>query len=332
MKCGGRAQQTAEQQEDHRHRDCKSSRFLVLPNELILAITGFLDQESRLLLSLSCRRLRVLLDSHLDLALDDRATKVRFLQILELDHPEYLTCRYCGLLYNWRKREFSKYGCPRARPHQSVDVLVSYAQAILAGDRRCISVSREVVDLILRAHEHGPQKCLPVSFLNRCGHSRDGVSGTSEARLVDGQLILGSRIEVEVESGQGVVTMMNRLMIQFFCIHSTATLGIADKTWQTFEQEALANMTMAGPGTETFKAFKCCFCETDHDMQVKKNVADGTIRIIVHVWRNYGRRYRNKMSSEQIFHRYPVLRLGADTVSQRNLRAVFESQEGVGVF
>ncbi|KEF56778.1 uncharacterized protein A1O9_06968 [Exophiala aquamarina CBS 119918] len=102
-------------------------------------VASFLDQESQLLLSLSCRRLCALLGSHLDLTLNnDKATKVRFLQLLELDYPEYLTCRSCGLLYFWRKMEFFQYNCPRANRHMVADTLLSYGQYIQAGDKKYI--------------------------------------------------------------------------------------------------------------------------------------------------------------------------------------------------
>ncbi|EXJ75030.1 uncharacterized protein A1O5_01726 [Cladophialophora psammophila CBS 110553] len=132
---------------------------------------SFLDQESQLLLSLSCRRLRALLNSHLDLMLnDDRPTKVRFPQLLELDHPVYLTCRSCGLLYPWRKMDFFQYDCPRA------------------------------------------------------------------------------------------------------------FVGIVDKIWQNFEQ-AVTSMIV---GSEKFEVFKCSFCETGHQVHVKKGEGVRT-RIVLNV-------------------------------------------------
>jgi len=309
---------TAEQQDHYDHNP-----LLDLPNELVLTVASFLDQESQLLLSLSCRRLRVLLNSHLDMALsDDRATKVRFLQLLELDHPEYLTCRSCGLLYLWRKMEFFQYDCPRANHHLVADILVSCGQFIQAGDNKYVWVRRGVVDLILRAYEHGPSHGLPVSFLNMSGHDHHGVSRTNEARLVDGQLILASRMEVEAESGLEV-EVMARLFLPNICLHLCATAGVIDKIWQTFEQ-AVASMIV---GSEKSEGFKCPFCETDHQVHVKKT-AGNRARIVLNVWRNYGRRYGNRLSTEQVFHRDPALRLDADTVSQRDVRAAFESKTG----
>ena len=55
----------------------------------------------QLALSLSCRRLRVLLSFSLDLSLYDISTKLRFLQCLEPDYPEYLTCHSQLILANY---------------------------------------------------------------------------------------------------------------------------------------------------------------------------------------------------------------------------------------
>lgn len=309
---------TAEQQAHYDHNP-----LLDLPNELVLMVTSFLDQEFQLLLSLTCQRLRVLLSSQVNMALGgDKATKVRFLRLLELDHPEYLTCRFCGLLYPWRKMEFFQYECPRAAHHLIADRLVSYHQSIRAGGMKYVRVSRGVVDLILRAYEYGPPHGLPVSFLNMSGHDYHGVSRTNEARLVDGQLILASRMEVEADSGQEVAVMV-RLFVPNECLHLYASVVIVNKTWRPFEQ-AIASMIV---GSEESEVFKCSFCETDHQVYVKKS-AENRTRIVLNVWRNYGRRHGNKLSNEQIFHRDPMLRLDADTVSLRDVRATFESKTG----
>ena len=218
--------------------------------------------------------------------------------------------------------KFLQYNCPRAKCHTLVDVLLSYGQFIHAGAKKYVLVRRGVVDLILRASEHGPGHGLPVSFLNMSGHDHYGVSRTNEARLVDGQLILASRVEAEAESGREMA-LMRRLFIPNVCLHLSSTVGIIDKIWQTFEQ-SFASMIV---GSEKSEIFKCPFCETDHQVHVKKSNGEQT-RIVLKVWRNYGRRHGIRLSNEQIFHRDPMLRLNTDTVSQRDVRAAFESKMG----
>ncbi|EXJ93451.1 hypothetical protein A1O1_01843 [Capronia coronata CBS 617.96] len=82
--------------------------------------------------------------------------------------------------------EFFQYDCPRTRYHTHADVLLSYGHFILVGDKKCVRMRQEVVDLILRAYEHGPGHGLPASFLTMSGQDRHGVSQTHEARLVNG--------------------------------------------------------------------------------------------------------------------------------------------------
>lgn len=294
--------------------------LLDLPNELVLTIAGFLDPASRVLFSLSCHRFRGLLTSHLDLTLDgDRDTKVRMLQLLELDHPGFLTCRYCGLLYRWRTRAFFQYRCPRH--HSSKDVYLSYCQYISGAGIECVEMGRGVVDLILRASEHGPEYGVPVSILNISGIDWQGVPGRNEARLVDGQLILASHTQVEIESG-GEMTTMRSLLVRNACLHLHCTYGLVDLTLKPLEQVVTSMIV----GSEVSQVFKCPFCETDHHLYMGKG--DGSrSTIALNVWRNYGRRYQNGLPNEQIFHREPRLRLDARTLAQRDLRAVFESDK-----
>ena len=63
-------------------------QLIDLPNELLLNTANSLEKEFQILLSLSCRRLRVLLDYNLDLSLCDKTAKLRFLQCLQSDYSE----------------------------------------------------------------------------------------------------------------------------------------------------------------------------------------------------------------------------------------------------
>ncbi|KAL2434167.1 hypothetical protein ABEF95_014874 [Exophiala dermatitidis] len=311
---------SATRQINQTHHD--RNLLLDLPNELILTVASFLHLEYQLTLSLSCRRLHGLLKSRLDLTFkDDKGTKVRFLQLLERDRPEYLTCRSCARQYLWPMTEFFQYNCPRAYEHLVADILFQCAQLFQAGDDKSVRLTRGVVDLILRDYENGALYGfgLPVSLLNMSGQDHDGVSRTHEARLVDGQLILASRMEAEAESGEEM-SAMRRFITPDVCLHLVTTGQLINEIWQTFEQ-ALASMRV---GAEKSEVSKCPFCETDHQIHVKRTTED-LARIVLDVWRNYGRRYENRLSTEQIVHRSPVLRLDADSISQRDVRAVFES-------
>ena len=182
-------------------------------------------------------------------------------------------------------------------------------------------MTREVVDLILRAAERGRGHGLPMSFLNRGGHERQGVFGANEAHIVDGQLLLASRAEVEVDTGQEATTLKD-LFTYNVCAHLRCTKEITGRISQALEQ-AIPSMIA---GSERSENFNCPWCETDHRVQVYKSERHRT-RIVVNVWRNYGRRNDNTLLTEQIFHLVSTckVRLDADTVAQRNIRAAFES-------
>ncbi|RMD42541.1 hypothetical protein DV735_g2605, partial [Chaetothyriales sp. CBS 134920] len=313
---GEQEQDTAAVQDHH--------PLLDLPNEIIILVASFLDLDSQVLFSLSCRRMRVLLTHHLDLAFDkaDKATKVRYLQCLELAYPEYLTCRTCGFLYRWRQMAAEQYSCPNLEHHTIADQDVSAAQYNEAGDFKSVRVGREVTDLILRAHEHGPDHGLPASFLNIAGRHHDTIHRTYEARMVDGELILACRMEVEEELYRKLEAVMHIFPL-YMCPHLLWIVGIINWTPHAFKEVAEGRRV----GRHTCDQYKCAFCETDVHVLVEKGKGKA-VRMIVDVWRNYGRRYGNRFSNEQIFHRNPVSQLDAETLTKRDLPAAFESGEG----
>jgi hypothetical protein len=289
--------------------------FLRLPNELLLIITTFLDKEFQVLLSLSCRRLRVLLNSCLDLSLCDISIKLRFLRYLEHDYPEHLTCCICGFMFQWRARRSWGYRCPRVNCHSLEDRFISYAW-YMQGDRN-VCVAREIVDLIFRAYERGQQHGLPLSLLSTSGTDRNSVTRTNEACLIDGQLLLASRCEVDGESRQELAQKV-WLFNSALCLHYPQNMYSEEK-WQTIEQ-AVTAMT----GLERPRLFKCPFCATDYKLHVQ-NSNSGRMRIVLSVCRSYRQRYEKMLANEQIFHRNPSSRIDADAVSRRDLHAVFES-------
>ncbi|KIW45934.1 hypothetical protein, variant [Exophiala oligosperma] len=136
------------------------------------------------------------------MALDmDKARKVQFLQLLEIDLPEYLTCRHCARLFLWRRRIEGPQTCPCFKPFLCDPSyrLGSTDQALIEGKSAHLDLGPELVDLLLRAHEYGPLYGLPVSFLNVNQIILDRLFRTHEARLVDGQLLSATRIGGEVD-------------------------------------------------------------------------------------------------------------------------------------
>lgn len=288
--------------------------FLNLPAELLLLIAEFLDKEFQVLLSLTCRRMRVLLTSNVDLSLCDAAVKLRFLTRLEIDHPEYLTCRACCCMFKWPGTRYGGYRCPRAYRHSFTDNATSYEWRM--GGNRNIGVSREVLDLIFRAYDRGQQYGLPLSYLSSKGTDYDGITRKNEARFVDGELLLASHWEVDSKPGEPMAEKARYFNLAF-CIHGVVNV-YREKIWQ-FVERVVAGMT----GSEVFRTLKCPFCATDYTLHMQKSPS-GQLRIVLKVWRNYGRRYEKTLASEQLFHRKPSSRLDADLLSRRDLKALFE--------
>ena len=231
-----------------------------MPNELLLMIASFLDKEFQVLLSISCRRLRVLLNGSLDLSLPDLRVKLRFLRYLEIDYPEYWPCRSCGFTFKWQFSLRTDYRCPGRRCH-SPDTLPSYAW-FMEGDRK-ILMSREVVDLIFRGHERGQRYGLPLSCFRKSGSCYRGVTQANEARLIDGQLLLASRLETYSDSREDMEYKVGSFH-RALCSHSPR-----NKIWQIVQQ-AFGGMT----ALEKPRVSKCPFCAMDYEVYAQTITAE----------------------------------------------------------
>lgn len=288
--------------------------FLGLPNELLLTVADFLDKEFQALLSLSCTRLRVVLSSHFDLSLNDIGVKLRFLRYLERDYPDHLTCRSCGILYKWQSKHSFRFECPRQFHHSFEDRSKSRCW-LLKGGQQCF-VSREVTDLIFRAHERGRRYGLPLSFLSSSMTDENWITITNEARFVDGQLLLASCWELDLDSRQDMLQQAH-LFNSALCIHSYWNVG-PEKVWQTI-QEAVAGMT----GLEKPRVSKCPFCALDYSLAVQ-NRAHGQMKMVLNVYWNFGQRYAKTVASERLlYYDSCYSRIDAEELSRRDLQVLF---------
>lgn len=291
-----------------------SGPLLNLPNELLLAVAEFLDKESQALFSLSCTRIRILLNSYLDLSLNDISEKLRFLRYLERDYPDYLTCRFCACLYNWQLRHWCDLRCPRRSYHSLEDESRSYVWP-LEGGSRCY-ISREIIELIFRADEQGQRYGLPLSYLSSHMSDRDWITRTNEPRLVDGQLLLASCWELDLDSRQDILRKAH-LFNSLLCIHSNRNVNLG-KVWQPIEKTVAETTDL-----NKSQVFKCPFCALDYVLDVQDRV-DGRTKIVLSVYRNFGPRYAKTLASEQHFH-YDTQssRIDADELLRRDLQGLF---------
>jgi hypothetical protein len=291
--------------------------LLKLPNELLFQIASFLEAEYQPSLRICCRRLRLLLRD-LDPTLSDFSTKLRFYKCLEPDYPEYLPCLSCGIMFTWRSR-FMWVRCPRERQHRSMsnwNPAAPYECWYLTATID-IRMSRSLIELIFRAHERGERYGYPVSSLRSSGLHRNSVLFQNDARMIDGELVLATRWELDAELRTDWEDQV-RLLFWASCLH-WRTNGWHDKM-PALLRGASTNTTPLKP-TEILK---CSFCECDWQLQMTHKT-ETHVTILFYVWRNYGRRHAKRQVNEQIFHREPAPPLDIESVSQRDLRALFES-------
>lgn len=290
--------------------------LLKLPNELLFQITGFLEAEYQLSLRICCRRLRLLLGG-LDPMLSEVSTKLRFYKCLEPDYPEYLLCLSCGIMFKWRS-PYMCVSCPREGQHPSMSNWNSavYESWYLAATID-IRMSRPFIELVFRAHERGERYGYPLFSLRSSGLHRNSVLFQNDARMIDGELVLATRWELDAELQ---IDWEDQVKLLFWasCLH-WRTNGWHDKI-PALLKSASTNMMPLKP-TESLK---CSFCECDWQLQMNHKT-DTHWTMLFSVWRNYGRRYGKRQGNEQIFHREPAPPLDIESVSQRDVRALFES-------
>ncbi|KEF53979.1 uncharacterized protein A1O9_09774, partial [Exophiala aquamarina CBS 119918] len=307
----------------HDHLDRAS--LLALPNELLFKVVSYLAPEFQLVMRLSCQRLRALLGHyrHKTASCSNMAVMVRFARLLEPDYPEWLTCCHCSLLYHWQRNEQSGYRCPC---HKHVFVSANsqdssfpqkHPQSLQAvsRNRHTLWITSEMIDLILRACEYGPAYGLPLSFLHMSGRDKYGIYREHEARVADGQLILLSQMEAEMESGQERAVMGRSFLLEL-CPHVDRASKVIGETWKIYTQ----GVAWLALGWNKFKTIKCSSCETDHQLRAMKSAGNRTT-LVLSIYRNYGRRRRNGLPDEQTFD--PLL--GATRGAERDLQAAFES-------
>lgn len=294
--------------------------FTILPTEVILNIAEFLDQAAQVLLSLTCKYFCSCLSSCLSLPVTNLSTRTSILLCIEVDHPEYLTCRACGWMYIWQRTRQLNFTCPRSKLHPSVVDKAMRNSTVCV--QHSIFMNRAIRDLILRAYHRGPQHGLPTSFLNTNCLADDQVSCKVTARVVNDELILASTWSLDLGPNDDVGRNLY-LLHQGMCLHRW------DSTTDFFGKIILSNLNrgrLKEPITE-----KCCYCATDYKA-LTTDLEDGGVRILLAVWQNYGDGFTERLDTKQLFHTKgrPKL-LPLDPLSNPtfgDIEALFKSQQG----
>lgn len=292
----------------------QESALVRIPVDVLMVICDCLDQKSRILLSLTCKPLRETLSSILDLRVHDNPTKIRLLHHLELDHPQYLTCRSCAIMFKWKARKHANYGCPRTRKHSKA---VKREPITLIHSRlrsRRVLVNAEIVDLISRASLYGPEYGLLPSVLNSTGKGLKNIPRTNEARWAHGRLLIAVRITMTVKSGSQMAEAL-AAVDQSICPHPFRLM-----IDPTFNSDGDIDGCLMS---------KCPYCLTDETMDMQR-LEKGRVRFTVKAWQDCGNRdvlTQNdeiRKASARFGHAQDVLR----RLELRNLRVLFESNRG----
>ena len=252
--------------------------FQRLPLELICHTMHYLPPESCASLSLinkQCyQRLQPLTP------LPDLTAKRQFLRLLERDSPHMLLCACCDILYDWTKSPpWSTFMCPRDfdRPHQCAPSLCD-AHFEMA-------IYRQVLDLVLRHHEFGPEYGLPLSHLE---HTCNGPESDPAMlvkivpRIIGKQLFMWRSVEllVNVQGEEPIRPQLLKLR-NITCYHAnTCPVALC----------AVSHVLRGGNQSEMRCAqlMKCAVCATD--LQVTAAYAADLVRVRVDIWQNFGSR------------------------------------------
>lgn len=283
--------------------------LLDLSNELFLTIADFLDQDSQLSLSLSCKRLRILLDSSLG-PVYSTSMKLRILDYFARYDAGYITCPACVRVFQWHGKLSQDCRCPYDNAsflsyRSNSDTLTTSAWFMQGNPS--IWMSPEVVDLILEAR-------LPLSFLATEGTGADGVYRKSEARFADGSLILATNWAVDATSERDLAPK-TRLFRPALCLHSHIWLRL-EETRQKVETQSYIYF------------YDCTSCATEYELGVTVRCPERRTIFLI-TWRNYGHRRERTLVRKHMFPRNPPLQSRRYTASPRELRIVFE-RYGVG--
>lgn len=304
------------QNADHSDTSCLLTE---LPIEIFLSIVDILEEEWRALLSLTCKEIRRTVCAHFDISMRDRSVRIRFLQHLDLDLPEYLTCRSCDSLYQWRRLSIIGYRCMHWSAHPKGSAPGVHDILLSTNSKTMVTMLPEIVDLISRARQRGPQYGLPISFLNGdgvCYHS--DMCLTVKACWAQNQIVVSTRRDLETLPGENM-SNATFSMSGWICKHGWPDR--LSRTWSFWEEKIYRADTVGEP-----IELKCPYCLTDAEIRIS-SASNGHRIIALRTWQNFGSGIVRSRGAEQSFNPWQeqLVRLDEASVDNRNVRALFES-------
>ena len=266
--------------------------FSSLPSEIITSVTAYLSPEHMASLSLSSKRFSELLFPQILPRLrTDSHARLSFLWLLEDDLPNMLTCATCVMLYSWKtSAKYPPYSCPRRNisdhPH-GTDLCPGHVP-----DRMTL----EVRDLVLRAHNKGPEYGLPLSFLEHACNDRNkfrdklDIRKTFRPRIVGGSLMLHRVDELRIDKRIPALPQLERLEVRI-CDHvSDANIqGIVLCALSHIMEDSSSSATaFPVPEKKCQMPHYCKLCATDLNVHLVPE--ETTITVWIEAWQDFGHR------------------------------------------
>ena len=256
-----------------------------LPIELLLQIILYLPVESAAAVALISKHYYVALKRYVLPDLSDKATKRRFLRLLEEDLPEYIACHGCNILYRW-KASAPRYECSRRYCRGVSDVHT--LKPDYCPQHYPHALPLETVAAFLRGYERGPAYGPQLQELHhKCDgalpyhHWSAGVSRDTGARIVNGKLLLRIFYSLQVSLQQSLVTQLDRLN-SIGCEHSPSTLS-------GLVMDAINHLGTPSKAPRYSDYINCAICATDLRVAVLATENDQLI-VQVNTWQCYGGR------------------------------------------
>lgn len=201
---------------------------LTLPHEILLQISSHLTNTSHLSLALTCRALHtILLSRKVSLS---KADQEALLLLLEKDAPGLYFCHYCTKLHQWRASwKPNTFGCIL----EDLPCVSDLSKSQVRMSNAC-RIPYHYARLVMNRHLYGPSHGLSLHKLQNVNlipssHSRISETGTLDASILDGQLLLLSIVTLHHRRGN------NEELREYvekhgpsICAHITLSTGFPD--------------------------------------------------------------------------------------------------------
>ena len=273
-----------------------------LPAELYAQLLQYTTPTGAVLLSLTCKKLWSQVNLYAEDVLyqarrcAELSETIQFLTLLEKDNRGLILCTACLKLHQRRDvvcyvlRSLNKFFTPGRKCSDALGTVK--VGKLYAGE----SVTREAVELILRAASLGPRYGLSVKELNleqsweAFGIGRISVNLTSEARAVIAApgipcLVLKTTQKAEIDLRRPIDNQIESSKI-VGCNHETTS----ERRHIAAALEEVAVFTASQETVESSREYRCAGCPTDMRVLASKHGKEVFARLQVQTWRDLGPR------------------------------------------